>query len=512
MSQKASIESQAASAEAPRDFLPIFEWTKWFHPKQQMFVNSVKDNYETMFVGGNGSGKSRILYWSIVTLLIGIHKYQPAAPPIHIKVLVNDFEHGLDRVAYDTMFSSCAMPDGSLIGPMMPQSMIESMWQKERRILKLTNGSMASFMTSVQPRRLHSGDNFDILVCDEEPRKPAYDESKRGLRNAKGGGKILHGMTPPYEEGRGPSWTKFDIIDPFDAGELPRTGVIHACMADNPAVTPQFIEEFKRGKTEEQWRVQFYGDYPTFGKMCHPDFQNEIWDPAAKRGNLLDSQWEVPWEDDRAVYEMSVDWHQSKPAAAVWTCTDAEGNVVVYDELSPEAGRDKTIWELAEIFREIEGHRFGPRNPYHIRRIGEPKMKDKSHAVIRGFSAWAEFRNCGINFSEGYSRQPDVGISIVNDFIRGNTVTHPRLFVCEHCVNTIKGLRNHYWVKKDESDPGEPDKRYSDYPICVRWLLQPKARRAKQGIKAGGKRPWPITSCGGRTPDYSSHWRGTAQK
>ena len=497
-----------SDGSVPADWKPIFEWTKWFHAKQQRFVNSVGKYYETVFLGGNGSGKTRILYWNAATLLLGIHKCQPAPPPVNIKVLVNDFEHGLEKIAQETLFSPCYMPDGTTIGPMFPQSMVQSMWRKEDRSLRAKNGSVMFFMTSEQKKRLHSGSNFDVLICDEEPTESAYDESKRGLRNAKGGGKILHGYTPPFEEGKGPSWTKFKLFDLWKEGDLPNTNIIQACMADNPAVTQEFIEEFRRGKTEEQWRIQYYGDFPTFGKMCHPDYQDELWDSKTGKGNLLSSQWEIPWEDERAVFEMAVDWHQSKPAAVVWTCTTSDGNVVVYDELSPEAGRDKTIWELSEIFREMEGHRFGPRREFRIRRIGEPKMKDKSNAVIRGFSAWQEFRNCGINFTEGYNRQPDVGISIVNDFIRGDCKTHPRLFVCEHCTNTRRSLRNHYWVKKDEADIGVPDPKWSDYAICVRWILQPKARKAKQGMntKRGARGGfWPVVSFG-KQPEYSSYW------
>ena len=229
--------------------------------------------------------------------------------------------------------------------------------------------------------------------------------------------------------------------------------------------------------------------------MIHPDFNDTIWNPKEKAGNLLPFDWPVPFDDQRAEFEMAGDWHPSKACAAVWTVTTSDGNVVVYDELTPEMSEGKTIYELAEIFRELEGQQFGPRRPLRIRRVGEPKMKDKSNALIRGFCAWDEFRNNGIRFCEGYNKQPEVGISIVNDFIRGDTINHPRLFVKENCQNVRRYMRNHYWLV-DAAGNGKPDPKWSDYPICVRWIVQAKARKAKHGMRRR-VRDWPLTSYGG---------------
>ena len=78
-------------------------------------------------MGGNSSGKTRALYWTLVALAL---EYLPGqnelglTVPLRIKVLINDFEHGLDGVAYDTLFQESTLPDGKRIGPMCPQSMI----------------------------------------------------------------------------------------------------------------------------------------------------------------------------------------------------------------------------------------------------------------------------------------------------------------------------------------------------------------------------------------------------
>jgi hypothetical protein len=162
--------------------------------------------------------------------------------------------------------------------------------------------------------------------------------------------------------------------------------------------------------------------------------------------------------------------------------------------------REKTIYQLSEIFREMEGQ---PQRKIRFTRWGDPKMKDKSNALIRGFNAWQEFRNCGIRFAEGYNRQPDVGVSVVNDFLRGNTKDHPRLFVKEDCVNVRRALRNHYWVQRPDGT-GSPDPKWSDFPICCRYIIQGKARKAKAGMKRDmGK--WPLTSRSGVDEQYGPY-------
>lgn len=487
-----------ADVNLPNDFAPLIdEWPRLHHRKQAMFVNALERKKEILFVAGNGSGKSLIFYWSLAALLNGIHPYQKSVgmPPIRMKVLVNDFEHGMQKVAYETLFKDTWIKElKRSIGPIMPASQVKKHWCKEDKTLYLINGSRCEFMTSGQPRKQHSGTNFDILGCDEEPDEGAYDESKRGLRTAKGGGRILWAYTPPYEEGAGPSWSKYKLFDPWESGEanMGHVEIIRASMADNPAIDDEYIQWFSQGKTAEQLTVQLHGEFPTWGQMMFPDYQDRTWDVDKVAGHLLPADWEVPWDDPEYRFEMALDWHASKPAAALWTCEDRDGNVYVFDELRPEVGREKTILEVSEIIKEMEGR---PHRNTRVCRWADPKMKDKNNALIRGYSAWQEFQNCGIRFAEGYNRQPAVGVSIINDFLRGNTHDHPRLFIKSDCVNLRTAMKNHYWLKRDGSQ-GVPDPKWSDYPICLRYIIQQKARKAKKGMFRRN-RSWGLTSYAG---------------
>lgn len=490
----------------PRDHLPIMEWAKWHHQKQLDFRQSVADHWESIFLAGNGSGKTHIIYWAAVAFALDMFPFQRKMAmnaPLSIKILCTDFEHGLDEIGADTLFSPTYMPDGTTIGPLMPASMVEKKWSKEDKTLYLKNGSKIWWMTSEQKRDLHKGSSFDILICDEEPKKPQYDESVRGLRNAKGNqkpkGKILWGFTPPIEEGKPPSWSKFAKYDMWKAGHLPRCNFINSHAMDNPAMTEEFMEEFTRGKTPEEIAAIQRGEYPIWGKLVHPRFEDDFWNPETKTGNLLPSDWEIPFHDERANFEMALDWHDTKPAAAVWTVETSDGDVIVYDELAPEVAKNKTVSEVARTILDMEGHQFGIRKPLNIRRIGDPKMKDKSNAQILGFNAWQEFRNCGLYLSDGWNRDPGIGYSIVNDYLNGDRKNHPRLFILNHLRNTRIGLANHFWM-----DDGKPDPKWSDFPYCVRQIIQRKARKAKQGMKRN-PRKWPLTSVSGGDARYGPY-------
>ena len=468
--------------------------------------------WQTWIIAGNGTGKSLLVYNSLGLQLYGIHPRQVGPPPIKIKVLVPSFDYvkdvalekltSINRIEFhkltakqaewveilkksDVLLSHREPENGNAghleLPPMIPKEDIVADYSREHKGLELKNGSGIWFVTSEQGWRFQRGGECDILSCDEEGDERVWDELKRGLRNAKGGGKIYAGMTPPYEEGQGPTWTKEKILEAsFDDKQIT---VIHACMADNPAITPAFIEEFSKGKTQKQIDVQIWGKYPTWGDLVHPDFRDVMWDSGKISGHLISNDTPMP-ESNHVDWVMAFDWHQSKPCAAIFGWIDRGGNFTVYDELDIETSRDKEINELAEIFKSIEGEPFSKRK---FRRWQDPAAKSQYNAVQRGFNAWTAFRQHGIITSAGKNRDPSVGISIVNEYFKGNGKDHPRIFIYERCHNLRRYLKNHYW-KRGEGGVGKPDPKWSDYPITIRYILQ------EVGIHRGIKQRWPLQS------------------
>jgi hypothetical protein len=502
----------------PQDYLPLFEWAKRHYDKQNEFIKACNDHWEVLFVAGNGTGKTHILYWSLIALALGIHPWcmkKKVEPPLRIKVLINDFEHGLEQIFRETAMQEQYLHDGTKIGRMLPPSAVkgnpDKPWSRDDRAIYFHNGSLIFFQTTEQKKRLHSGTNFDILACDEEAEKQVYDESKRGLRTARAGGLILHSFTPPFDEetkNKGPTWTKFDLVDPISKGEYPEGYVIRAAMKDNPAITNEFVRKFSRGKTEEQLRIQLYGEYPTWGKLIFPDFEDFMWDAKERRGNLLPESYDIDWGDPDIQIEMALDWHNSKPPAVIWSAEymagPNQGDIVIFDELSPLMGKGLTISGTVQAIREVEGYRNS-----RIIRWADPKMKDRNNTLISGFSAWEEFRHCGMRFREGWNRDPYAGYSTVNDFLRGKgrkNIEHPRLFIRENCKTVRHNMKNHYNMPKGGMGEAVPDPKFSDYCVNIKYILQRKARKTKKGMRQSGRfSNFPLTSLGGLNPYTGRH-------
>jgi len=494
----------------PKDWLPVMTWPKFFYGKQKEFVGS--QAWQTWFVAGNGTGKTLTVYWSDVAIMLGLHPWNhdmKVQPPIKIKCLVPSFDNVEDvalekllenqRIIYSELTEAQSVWVDFLIkqkavkehgegwieiGPILPKSMMipKKGFTKEHRGIELKNGSSIWFATSEQGWMAQRGGEQDILSIDEEGDERVTDECVRGLRNAKGGGKIIAGLTPPYQPGQGPTWTKEKVLEA--SLDDPDIHVVNACMADNPAITDEFIKRFSKNKTKKQIDVQVYGKYPTWGDLVHPDFQDREYDKDKIDGHILSNDTEMPEPYD-VDWVMAFDWHPSKPCAAVFGWVDRSGNVVIYDELDKEWAQGREISDIADAFRAIEGGRLNKRD---FRRWQDPSSKHK----YDGFNAWDAFRRNGIYTNSGKNRDPEVGISIVNDYFRGNGKGHPRIYIYERCKYLRQYLGNHYW-KRGEDGRGKPDPKWSDYPICIRYILQDLGWKYQN---SGKRKKWPKYSFG----------------
>ena len=310
--------------QIPKDWLPVFQWYDYFYEEQKRFIRS--KTWQRFFVAANGTGKSLLFYWNIIAYTLGVHPLQFAEPPLRVRILVPSFDYVRDVALIKLLTPQQVVQHGKVLGeidPLLPKSMIKKGYSKDYRAIDLKNGSNITWVTEGEKWELMRGPEQDILGMDEECSEREFDENLRGLRNAKNGGKVLACLTPPYEEGRGPSWTKEKIVDA--ALEDPDIEIFNACMADNPAIDETFIKRFSRGKTKEQIDVQIYGKYPSWGKQIHP-FQDRYWDPEKVDGHLLPMDYPMP-DDYDVNWVMAFDWHESKPTAAVWGFVDRDGNV-----------------------------------------------------------------------------------------------------------------------------------------------------------------------------------------
>ena len=79
--------------DLPKDFLPLLTWPKFLYRQQREFLKS--NAWQTWFIGGNGTGKTLIVYLADCLYLLGMHPYQSriGTAPIKIKCLVPSFDN-----------------------------------------------------------------------------------------------------------------------------------------------------------------------------------------------------------------------------------------------------------------------------------------------------------------------------------------------------------------------------------------------------------------------------------
>ncbi len=472
--------------DVPEDWIPLITWQKYLYKQQREFMAS--DAWETIFLTGNGAGKSRLLFLSAVLHMLGIHPKQFCKPPVRVRALVPSFDHVSTVVEELLHRPATIMQEGKVVaevGPMLPDSMVKEKYTKDHKRIILTNGSALYFVTGEQGRTGLRGTEQEILILEEESPQDCYDEVLRGLRGSKDGrGRSLIGLTPPYFLNRGPTWSKRFLEESVND---PEVHVVRAAMMDNPAIDNIFVENFKKNKTEDQVRCQLYGDFPSYGRLIYPFWQDRIWNPEKVDGHLVPSDTPLP-ENWDVNWVMAFDYHPSKPCAGVWGWVDTNGDITIYDELDPDLAADKTIGELAEVFRQIEGF---PRDKREWRRWQDPSARQKQQGIDKGWNAWTQFRKEKIVTSAGRNRDPMLGISIVNEYLQGNTKDKPRLFVFESCKNLRYAMSNHFWKRGSEGTRAVPDAKHSDFPVCLRYILQELSGKTGSGIK---QKKWPLTS------------------
>ena len=90
-------------SEIPSNWLPMLTWPIFYYRQQLEYYLS--ESWQTWLIGGNGTGKSLLVYNTLALQMYGLHKYQIGEPPVNIKVLVPSFDYVKD-VALEKLTSN----------------------------------------------------------------------------------------------------------------------------------------------------------------------------------------------------------------------------------------------------------------------------------------------------------------------------------------------------------------------------------------------------------------------
>lgn len=519
--EKSLKERGLIQVGVPRDWIPMLGrkltgepgWIDYFYDAQRGFT--FDDHFISFFLGGNGTGKTRVGSYNVLAQMMGVHPRQIAQPPLRCRVVVPSFEDGVKKIFLPKLYEPQVMADGSVMAPMMPKSFVTKNFDDKNRRIALANGSYCEFMTHDQSVLQHAGAELDLIDFDEEPPKKLWNENKARLRNAHGGGKIYLTMTPPFDPTAEPPWTGEELYERRPSN----VGVFRAAMADNPAITAAFIEDFTEGMTDEEIQVRVFGNYPMFGRVIYPYYVDRYIDDPDRPGNLIRA-FNIPehWAPRTGL----VDYHAAKPTAILWAVVAGDthgpitrGDVIFYMEAGGKETEDQTIRVLADIIRKKEAGRQADW------RLFDPSGHHRQQGKETGWSPIEEFGRNGISGGDANTAW-DTGWSVVNQYFaaahRVDTVSdrdpasgrmrkHPKALVFDTLRLTRWSLLHHVWAVRGQKR--EPHQKGKDFCDLIRYMLVERPKSYNRVDPWSTREDWlpprPHTAgLYGRDPGYSS--------
>lgn len=347
---------------------------------------------------------------------------------------------------------------------------------------KSDTGFVVDVMTYEQDAAEFAGPNLGLVVFNEPPPKPIFDESIARLRK---GGIAIGAMTSLNEN----PW----IVDLFAKAD---GGKVRAVFAD---VEENCRQHGKNGTLEhdqvEQILSQYDPDEREARKTGKPlSISGRIFKGFDRSVHVSKEQL-VPPSNDVSLYQV-VDPAIGKPLAVIWAWVDLAGVVHVYDE-SPDyefqGAKDAnlTVSGYCEIFKAKEKGR-----------AIDVRIMDRHFGNVRrtlgGKTLRQEFADCpadgeGPLFIDSYGdageAEVETGILKVKDFLAYDKtkeidgLNRPRLIISPNCINTIQAMER--WGRDPKTR--KPKEDYKDFADVVRYLVM-----ANPAVEV--RREWSVAS------------------
>jgi len=372
---------------------------------------------EKLYIGGNRSGKTVFGGSEAVMWLTGEHKYRKdlPIPPVRGRVVAIDIEDGIKKIAIPEIqrwMPSRFLKNGSW----------EESYDKASKTLNLTNGSFLEFMSYEQDVEKFAGTSRHFVWFDEEPPEDIYNECLMRLVDTDGSYWIS--MTPLVEM----TWVKDRIYDPWIEGDK-GIFVLEINTEENPHIKIEALDRITRGLSSEEREARRTGKFITHtGLVYAGSFVNKS---VEEGGNVCDDILE-DFDEYRNQWGhfVCMDHGYANPTAFLFCCYDADGRIIVYDEIYETK---RIVRENAEIYkRHVEELRV---HPTYI--VGDPSIQNTS--AITRTSIQTEYVENGLPIALGNN---DVrgGIARVQ-----NRFDQKLLFITRRCTYTLKEIGNYRW-------------------------------------------------------------------
>jgi hypothetical protein len=273
---------------------PLFRWQPF--PKQEPFLNCLES--EAWYIGANRCGKSDALA-ALTASAARFGCFEPrgayssggriAIYDRAISIWCVSVTAGLGQESFWPKLFPCKYLPPGQHPPFIPQWEIRD-WNQTAQILRLkemngSTGSLISLKSGDQHRDVFSAAERDLLVFDEVPPYPIYDEAT--MRSPAHGRLWIRGaatLLPPPGMVGGVSWMYGKKIEPWLQKRTQGLGLFGASIYDNPHLLPEEIArlEAKYPPGSDDFRIRLLGEWlpgiagalaycPPFDRRIHLD-------------------------------------------------------------------------------------------------------------------------------------------------------------------------------------------------------------------------------------------------
>jgi phage terminase large subunit len=397
-------------------------------PKQIILFNAVLDqNFkvradndytEFYFMGGFGSGKSRIISKVVNDICLS---YSNA----HGAYIRGTFPELQDSVIpqYLSYF---------------PQTENYYTYNKAYRTAEYTNGTRLDFRAFDKDIKILSNE-YDFIAFSqiEEIQEELFLQSL-GRNRRKIGGMPKNLILAEGNPSSG--WLKKRLKDqPLRNNML----LVEARTCDNPYL-PAGYEDNLRANYPAFWVARYLdGEWSNIDEAVFSEFREAI--------NVK----EPVGQDTIRLFKIraGLDYGWVNPTAMVWGFVDYDGFVTIYDEWG---ATQQTPPEIS-----IQAKRWG-----RIPIIADYSIKAKQSY---GRSIWDDLSDAGLNLYES-NKQELENITLANTLFKNK-----RLSITRNCVNLISEMRNYKWKKlklgENKNRPEEPVDKDNHYIDAMLYLI-----------------------------------------
>lgn len=382
------------------------------HKKQYMFHQS--DRHTRLYIGGNRSGKTvgggaETVYW-----LTKKHPYRRIPlpeGPVRMRGVAVDFLYGVNKIM---------LPE---VTRWLPPSYykngsFEDSYDKAERTLTLANGSFIEFKSYEQEIEKFAGTSRHATWFDEEPPQHIYNECM--ARHVDTDGYTWITMTPV----EGMTWVYEGLYLPGIEGRDSDIDVIEIETTENMHLSPEAIDRFLKGLSEDERKARQRGEFVAFGGRVFKDFNvtDHVIEPISLE---TFSEWET---------YVSFDHGFNNPTAVLWHAVSPQNQVVTFHE---HYQNEMTIDEHAKVYHAF--NKSWGREPDYV--VGDPAMQQRQ--AVTGTSIVQEYADREVYIAPA-SNDVHSGINRMVQYLRG-TDKIPQWHITSDCVNLIWEMKKLRW-------------------------------------------------------------------